>query len=131
MTKMNDENRGPKGVGNDIIEIDRIRDSLSKYGEKILDRLLTPREKQYCQSMRDPAVRLAGRFAAKEAVAKALGCGFGRLLQWHDVEIINNAAGQPEVTLAPAASVRLGSPRIILSISHCKLYASAVAICIR
>lgn len=128
MTKTNAETNG---VGNDIIEIDRIRDSLSKYGDKILNRLLTPREKQYCQSMRDPAVRFAGRFAAKEAIAKALGCGFGKQLQWHDVEIINNALGQPEVRLTPAASARLGSPKILLSISHCRKFATAVAICIK
>ena len=116
------------GIGNDIIEIDRIRDSLSYYGEKILDRMLTAKEKQYCLSMHDPAIRFAGRFVAKEAVAKALGCGIGKYLSWHDIEILNNADGQPLVTLAPGAHSRLGSPKILLSISHCRLYATAVAL---
>lgn len=116
------------GVGNDIIEIERIRDTLSRFGERILNRLLTPREKQYCLSMGDPAIRFAGRFAAKEAIAKALGCGFSKQLGWQDIEIINNEAGQPEVTLSPEANSRLGSPRVLLSISHCRQYATAVAI---
>ncbi len=119
------------GVGNDIIEIARIRESLSKFGHKILDRILTPREKEYCLSMRNPAIRFAGRFAAKEAVAKSLGCGFGELLKWRDIEIINDSAGKPEVTLATNVGKLHGSPHIILSISHCRNYATAVALCLK
>lgn len=116
------------GIGNDIIEVERIRDSLASHGEKILNRLLTQREKEYCLSMHDPAIRFAGRFAAKEAVAKALGCGFGKELSWHDVEIINNADGAPEVILSPAANAHFATPRMLVSISHSRDYASAVAI---
>ncbi len=125
MTTMTDNIRG---IGNDIIEIDRIRDSFSYYGDKILNRLLTLKEKQYCLSMHDPAIRFAGRFVAKEAISKALGCGIGQQLGWHDMEILNDSAGRPLVTFSPEANSRLGSPHILLSISHCRLYATAVAL---
>ncbi len=116
------------GLGNDIIEIDRIRASLQKYGERILDKLLTEKEKAYCLEFRDPAIRFAGRFAAKEAVVKALGTGFNENASWREIEILNNSDGKPEVTFAATLNERLGNPRVLVSISHCKLYATAVAI---
>lgn len=116
------------GIGNDIIEIERIRESLSEFGDKFYDRILTPREQEYCKSMNDPVIRLAGRYAAKEAIAKALGTGIGKLLSWLDMEIVNDAAGKPEVLLSPEASIRHGHPLIFITISHERTYATAVAI---
>jgi len=116
------------GIGNDIIEVQRVRKSVERYGERLLDKLLTPREKSYCLEFRDPTVRIAGRFAAKEAVVKALGCGFGENAAWLDIEILNDADGKPEVYLAASLAQRFNNPKMLISISHCKLFATAVAI---
>lgn len=116
------------GIGNDIIEVQRVRKSIERYGERLLDKLLTSREKSYCLEFRDPAARIAGRFAAKEAVVKALGCGFGENAAWLDIEILNNGDGKPEVHLADPLARRFNNPKMLISISHCKLFATAVAI---
>ena len=117
-----------KGLGNDIIEIERIRHGYTEHGQPFLDRLFTQKEQAYCLEHKDPIPRLAGRFAAKEAIAKALGHGFGETLGWLDVERLSNEKGQPEVLLSKEAKEQFNNPQILLSISHCKSYATAVAI---
>ena len=116
------------GIGNDIIEIERIEKSIQCYGSHFLQRIFTPSEIAYCEKHSQNARHFAGRFAAKEAIAKALGCGIGKKLSWHDMEILNDKAGKPFASLSPEANLRFNSPRIHLSISHCKEYATAVAI---
>jgi holo-[acyl-carrier protein] synthase len=116
------------GLGNDIIEIERIRSSLNKHRDHFLNKLFTAKEQAYCSSHQDPALSLAGRFAAKEAIAKALGCGFGKDLSWLDLEILNNDLGMPIVTCSESLDTRFNSPHFLISISHCKEYATAVAI---
>lgn len=117
-----------QGLGNDIIEIERIREALKEHGQPFLDRLFTKKEQAYCSAQKDPTPRFAGRFAAKEAIVKALGCGFGSEAAWHDIEILANADGKPEVTLSGELQKKFNSPTILVTISHCKDYASAVAI---
>lgn len=117
-----------KGLGTDIIEVERIAANLSKYGEKFLDRIFTPQEKAHAAKFKDPTLHIAGRFAAKEAVSKALGTGFGEVLEFHDIEIFNDSNGRPEVTLSSKASAHFGHPTIFLSISHCKTHATATAL---
>jgi holo-[acyl-carrier protein] synthase len=117
-----------RGLGTDIIEVERIAANLEKYGEKFLDKILTHREKEHCSKFKDPTLHVAGRFAAKEAVSKALGTGFGEHLEFHDIEIFNDPNGKPEVTLSKRARDHFGSPTILLSISHCKTHATATAI---
>lgn len=117
-----------KGVGNDIIEIDRIEKSIEKYGDRFLNRIFTEKEIAYCKAHVMRARHFAGRFAAKESIAKALGCGIGKILSWKDLEILNNAEGKPIVTLAQRKSQYFNEPELSISISHCKSYASAVAI---
>lgn len=117
-----------RGVGTDIIEIERIQGVLERSRESFLEKILTPAEIEYCMSYKDYALPVAGRFAAKEAVAKALGCGFGELLSFHDMEILNDAFGKPIVHLSREASERFHAPTIHLSISHCKSHAVAFAI---
>jgi holo-[acyl-carrier protein] synthase len=115
-------------VGNDIIEIERIRKSIDNHGYRLLSRLFTVREQDYCLKHKDPVPHFAGRFAAKEAIVKALGSGFGEHASWLDIEVINNSQGKPQVTLSHKVNLRFHHPRIVLSISHCELYATAVAI---
>lgn len=117
-----------KGLGNDIIEIDRLKEGYDHHGDPFLKRLFTPEEIAYCLKQRDPFPRFAGRFAAKEAIAKALGCGFGNEVSWHDIEILPDEKGKPIVTLSTQLDKLFNHPQILVTISHCKRYASAVAI---
>jgi holo-[acyl-carrier protein] synthase len=119
------------GIGNDIIEIARIKAILARYPDRFLDRILTPYEQDYCLKRREPALHLAGRFAAKEAVVKALGVGFAQGLSWRDIEIRNDSKGKPIVFLSPFATELFGDLNILLSISHCHHYATAFAIWLR
>lgn len=117
-----------RGVGTDIIEVNRIHNAIQKHGCKFLDRLFTQKEKDYCLNFRGSSRNFAGRFAAKEAIAKALGVGIGTQLHWTDIEILNDSRGMPIATLAPGVQKQIGAIQLILSISHCKEYATAVAI---
>lgn len=117
-----------KGLGTDIIEIDRIEKVVSQYGQKFLDRLFTSHEQEYCKKYRNPIQHYAGRFAAKEAISKALGSGISKELAWTDIEIINDEQGKPQVYLSPEVRSHFSDPTIHLSISHSKKYATAVAI---
>lgn len=117
-----------RGLGNDIIEIDRVRHGFEAHGKAFLDRLFTSKEQTYCQTHQDPFPRYAGRFAAKEAIVKALGCGFGAEAGWHDIEIIADAKGKPIVYISEDLKKRFDNPNILITISHCKEYAAAVAL---
>ncbi|MFN4174903.1 MAG: holo-ACP synthase [Parachlamydiaceae bacterium] len=118
-----------KGIGCDLIEIDRIEHSLNHYGKTFKDKIFTPLEQAYCESKKNPAQHYAVRFAAKEAVAKALGCGFGAFLSFHDVEISVDDLGKPFVTLSDQAKKTHSSPKLHLSLSHSKGLAQAVVLC--
>ena len=117
-----------KGLGNDIIEIERIKKGMDDHGQPFLDRLFTPKEQEYCQAQNDPYPRFAGRFAAKESIAKALGCGFGSEVSWHDIEILPDELGKPIVHLSEGLKKRFSDPQILVTISHCKSHATAVAL---
>lgn len=110
-----------EGIGIDIIELDRIQRAVAS--PRFRDRVFTPAEQDYCEGCTGPE-RYAGRFAAKEAVAKALGGS----LQWKDVEILRAPSGAPVPQLHGAAAERLGGRKLLLSISHCRTYAVAQAI---
>lgn len=110
-----------EGIGTDIIEIDRIRKSIEKHGSHFLDRLFSKKEQDYCHKYKDPAPHFAGRFAAKEAISKALGTGFSSEFSFLDIEIINDATGKPIVTLSKKGKIHV-------SISHCNSFATATAL---
>lgn len=114
-------------TGVDIIEIERVRQSVARFGVRFLNRVYTRAEQDYC---RGRAPQLAGRFAAKEAVSKALGTGIRRI-HWRNIEILPNRAGAPRVTLHGPAQERfaaLGLASLEVSISHSRDNAVAVAI---
>lgn len=117
-----------KGLGNDIIEISRVREAHKEHGQAFLDRLFTQKEQEHCSAQKDSIPRFAGRFAAKEAIAKALGCGIGKDAAWHDLEVLANGDGKPEVHFSGELKKRFNDPKVLITISHCKEYASAVAI---
>jgi holo-[acyl-carrier protein] synthase len=116
------------GIGNDIVEIDRIRKSYEKHKDHFLLKLFTENERQYCMRFSDPFPRIAGRFAVKEAIVKALGTGFGKEVSWQEIEVINNAQGKPEVFLHGSIKEKTLHTQIHVSISHCESFASAVAV---
>ena len=111
------------GVGMDIVETARI-ERLSERSPAFLERVFTSVELEYCLSKRCRYMHLAARFAAKEAVAKALGRSFS----WKDVEVINNPRGKPEVVLYGRARQAAGAANVHLSISHTSTCAAAVAV---
>ena len=119
------------GIGTDIIEVERIRNSLQQYGERFIQRILNPGEISYCLSHKDPAPFIAARFAAKEAISKAFGTGIGAELGWQDMEIARKESGEPHVLLHGRAIHLLeqrGGGRLLITYSHTQHYATATAI---
>jgi len=121
---------GTTELGIDIIKVDRIRETLRRFGARFAGRVLTEREAAY---VRGRPETLAGRWAAKEAVSKVLGLGV-RGVGWREIEIVRLPTGQPAVSLSGRALGRaqqLGMGRIAVSISHEREYAVAIAFGIR
>ncbi len=116
------------GLGTDIIEIHRIKLAIDRHGERFIDRLFTKKEKEYCGRYNDPIPRYAGRFAAKEAILKALGTGLKPDITWQEIEIINDSQGKPEVHLSERLKRIFPMTHLLVSISHCESYATATAI---
>lgn len=112
--------------GVDIIEIERIRDSIENLGEKFLKRVFTDKEIEYCESKKGQKYQhYAARFAAKEAALKAISEKLDDKYSvcWRDFEVINNIQGKPQINLLNINTEKIES--IDISISHCKLYATA------
>ncbi len=121
---------GTTELGVDIIKVDRIRETIARFGQRFSNRVLTSAEQRY---VRDRPETFAGRWAAKEAVSKVLGLGV-RGIGWRDIEIERLPTGQPSVRLhgrAGARAEQLGMGRIAVSITHEADYAVAVAFGIR
>jgi len=119
------------GLGIDIIEVERIRTSLEKFGDRFCERILLPGEMAYCKSHKRPAPFVAARFAAKEAISKAFGTGIGAQLGWQDMEIQRKDSGEPCVVLHGKGEELFksrGASRLHISISHTEQYAAVVAI---
>ena len=119
------------GLGVDIVEIERFAASMERSGQSLIDRLFLPAEQAYCSPQREPARCYAARFAAKEAVAKALGTGIGAELGWRDIEVRRKDSGAPFIVLhgtGAETAKRLGISQVLLSISHSEHYAVANAI---
>ena len=117
------------GIGTDVIEIERIKKAVQQTSS-FYEKIYTTREKAYYREKNKRVETLAGLFAAKEAISKALGTGF-RGFSAGDIEIIPNEIGKPEAYLYGEAKVladRLEICKIHVSISHCKAYATAFAI---
>lgn len=110
-------------MGNDIIEIARVKEFLER-GARYRDRLFTREEVRLAEDRNDPSSFYAGRFAAKEAVAKCLGPP----IPWHDIEILTNADGKPVLSLRGRAREAADGGVVAISISHCRGYATAVAV---
>ncbi len=122
------------GSGVDIIEVDRVKKAINKWGDSFLNKVFTKKEVVYSKRRRFAYQHLAARFATKEAVLKAFGGGWSRNLPWKDVEIVNDRKGKPEIILYGAARTTYDKKRIkkiVVSMSHTKRYAVANAILIK
>jgi holo-[acyl-carrier protein] synthase len=119
------------GVGADIVECLRIAQMIERHGEVFLTRVYTKSEIEYCSSRRAATQHYAGRWAAKEAVLKAMGTGWSRGITWRDIEIRNEAGGRPSVALGGGArqiceQLEIGD--LLVTISHCRTHATAYAL---
>jgi holo-[acyl-carrier protein] synthase len=109
------------GSGIDLVEIERIQQSMDRYGERFLNRIFTAAEQAYCLRKRKSAESFAARFAAKEAGAKALGTGINFGVGWLEIEVVREPGGRPTLRFhgrAAAVAARLGAAHAALSITH-------------
>ena len=117
--------------GIDLVDCPRIEKMVQDHGERFINRVFTAAEQAYAEANKDRIEKLAGRFAAKEAILKLMGTGWRGKIAWTDIEVINNKAGQPEVNLCGEVkkiAERLGIKNISVSITHTANFAIASAV---
>ena len=122
------------GIGTDIVESLRIAQMIERHQDLFLTRVYTTLEIQYCSARKAATQHYAGRWAAKEAVLKAIGTGWSQGIQWTDVEVRNSEGGAPRIVLAGVAAdiaAQMGIDEVLISISHCRTHATAFAIAVR
>lgn len=109
------------GIGIDIVDLERMRRALARHGERFLRRVFTDGELEFCRRRHDPVPCYAARFAAKEALFKALATGWAAGIRWHDVEVRRAEGGAPELAISGRAGEvagELGIRRALISLSH-------------
>jgi holo-[acyl-carrier protein] synthase len=117
------------GIGIDIIEIDRIKKSVDTFGEHFLNKVYTKSELDYCLAKYNKYQHLAARFAAKEAIYKAVSSGWEKEVTWKNIEIKNESNGLPVVRFLGELSQFIGEDKEVkISLSHSDNYVTAVAI---
>lgn len=119
------------GIGIDLVRISRMDQMINRWGIRFLQKTFTPREISYCSDKVLKSQHYAARFAVKEAVFKALGTGWSRGVTWHDVEVLNDTTGRPEVKLhgkCQKLAEVLKVKQILITLSHDHEYAIAQAL---
>ena len=119
------------GIGIDLVEVERIEESLARFGDRFLSRVYSEEERRYCMTKRKPAPSLAARFAAKEAASKALGTGINRGVAWRQIEVTRRPGEAPQLRLSAQAAERaerMGVARIVLSLTHTDRQAQAMVL---
>src|SRR5260370_519465 len=122
------------GIGTEIVECLRVGRMIEQHGEVFLARVYTDREVRFCQARRRAIEHFAARWAAKEAILKALGTPWRRGIEWTDIEIEPDSAGSPQVLLGGATkelATNLRVANLLLSMAHCRAYATAYAVAVR
>ena len=119
------------GIGTDLVEVKRIKEALERWGGRFKNKVFTPGEIDYCSRKRNSSPNFAARFAAKEALVKALGIGMRRGVHWKDVEVTRDPLGKPVLKLsgqAEAICLQEKIRGIFLSIAHDREYSSAIVV---
>ena len=119
------------GIGIDLVSVERVRTITQRWKDRFLDRVYSDAERRECFRRTTPYVSLAGRFAAKEAILKALGVGWAAGVRWQDVQVLNDAKGQPVARVHGHVRSMIeaaGITKIHVSLSHDGNYALAQAI---
>src|SRR6185312_15034139 len=121
------------GTGVDIVECLRIAQMIERHGELFIARVYTDAEIEYCTARKAATQHYSGRWAAKEAILKALGTGWRKGISWRDMEILNEPGGKPVVSLRGGARdvvEKFGIGQVLVSISHCRSHATAYALAV-
>lgn len=119
------------GTGIDIAEVPRIRDTITRFGKRFVERVFTEGEIRYCESKANRVERYAARFAAKEAGMKALGTGWNFGVRWRDIEVARKPGSRPTLLFhgkAAQFAERLGAKHVALSLTHTEEQAMAFVI---
>jgi holo-[acyl-carrier protein] synthase len=116
------------GVGTDIVLVSRIQEALEKYGDRFLRRIFTEEERAYCESQKYAVQHYAARFAAKEAMSKAIGTGISGETTWTSIEVVKRRSGEPILRLHGALAERYADCRLHVSLSHTSQSALAVVV---
>ena len=119
------------GIGTDLAEVGRIRESIARFGDRFLNRIFTPLERAYASSKANSAERFAARFAAKEAGMKAIGTGWSFGVSWRDFEVSNQPNGRPRLLLhgvAEKIARDLKVDSVHISLTHTNEMAFAIVI---
>ncbi len=117
-----------QGIGVDVVDVERMKSILAEQGAIFIDRVFTETEIAYCRTKQNPEQHFAARFAAKEAVSKAMQTGWSGIFRWKDVEVVNEPSGAPKIILYNAARKTLEKSTIHLSLSHTENTVVALAV---
>ncbi|MEO0073368.1 MAG: holo-ACP synthase [candidate division WOR-3 bacterium] len=116
------------GVGIDLVSVPRLRAAMERHPVGFFRHIFTDGERTFCDRLPDRFVSYAGRFAAKEAFAKALGTGLRGAIGWQEIEVVDNERSRPSIRATGRAAAILGNRRVHLSITHLAEYAAAVVV---
>jgi holo-[acyl-carrier protein] synthase len=117
-----------QGIGVDVVDVNRMKAMLEEHGERFVERVFTAAEASYCRAKKNPHEHYAARFAAKEAVSKAMATGWAESFNWKDVEVVNEPSGAPTIVLYNTLAALLDSCRVHISISHTESTVVAFAV---
>ncbi len=117
-----------QGIGVDVVDVKRMEAIINEQREPFLNKVFTEQERQYCESKANPPQHFAARFAAKEAVSKAMQTGWSGKFRWKDVEVVNEESGAPTIVVSNEVAKTLQASRIHLSLSHTENTVVAFAI---
>ncbi len=109
---------GIRGIGVDVVDVERMRKTLQDQGETFVSKVFTETEITYCRSRKNPHEHFAARFAAKEAVSKAMQKGWSGEFRWKDIEVMNESTGAPKIVLYGELARLLSGRKVHLSLSH-------------
>ncbi len=101
------------GIGTDLVNVNRVQRLYNKYGQKFVDKILLPEEKELLQSHANPVKFLANRFAGKEAASKALGTGFSQRVNWKDIGVTKHRSGQPKLIFSKKMNALIAEKGIL------------------